>query len=280
MKRWFESNQTCAIVFLLLPACGGAEPAPTPATAKSVARAAAGSGGARARPRAAPSANGGIGGTGSADMGSMSAGDGSAGTSANSDDLGGGHDQRPSTETNPDRGPYFTSGQWHGYFWTAHHGDGTTLEATNFAAARFETPVCIKGTVAPTVDSTGNAIVGVNVNQENSADMLMQTIAPSLDGLRGHASARRVGMSGAETHVPYEVCLKLSNNPNLPASPTSCEIFSSSVRRAINAGRPRDPWRRALPTLGPSVVWQCGACPRSRAPSRSGTSASAACPPR
>jgi len=83
----------------------------------------------------------------------------------------------------PGRGPYFTSGQWHGFFWIAHHGAGTTVTATSFMHTSFEPPLCIRGSVVPTPDNTSNAMLGVNLNQPDTQDMTVQTIAPSADGL-------------------------------------------------------------------------------------------------
>jgi hypothetical protein len=82
-----------------------------------------------------------------------------------------------------DRGPYFTSGPWKGYFWTSVHGAGTTLTSTNFTVPMFEKPVCIKGSVVATPDSSGNAILGMNINQAHSIGASPLTLVPSLAGL-------------------------------------------------------------------------------------------------
>jgi len=82
-----------------------------------------------------------------------------------------------------DRGPYFASGAWHGYFWIAQHGAGTTVAPTGFDAAMFATPICIRGTVVATADDSGNAILGVNLNQSNTSDMTVQSVAPAADGV-------------------------------------------------------------------------------------------------
>ncbi|HET6340344.1 MAG TPA: hypothetical protein VFG30_44350 [Polyangiales bacterium] len=84
----------------------------------------------------------------------------------------------------PDRGPYFTSGPWHGFFWTAYHGPGTTLTSTNFTAPMFEMPICIRGSVALTPDNSGNAILGMNLNQANSLDGAPLTIVPTRAGVQ------------------------------------------------------------------------------------------------
>jgi hypothetical protein len=81
------------------------------------------------------------------------------------------------------RGPYFSSGDWHGYLWVAQHGAGTTLTTTGFDAEQLSGPVCMRGVVAATPDGTGNAILGVNLSQSRSADMTVQTVAPTRDGI-------------------------------------------------------------------------------------------------
>ena len=82
-----------------------------------------------------------------------------------------------------DRGPYLTSGAWHGYLWIAQHGAGTTVAATNFAVATFDAPVCISGTVPASSDSSDNAMLGVNLNQTQNADLAIQTVVPTRDGV-------------------------------------------------------------------------------------------------
>lgn len=53
----------------------------------------------------------------------------------------------------------------------------------SFEAEEFTSPICIRGVVAATPDNTGNAILGVNLNQTNTSDMTVQTVAPKLDGI-------------------------------------------------------------------------------------------------
>jgi hypothetical protein len=83
-----------------------------------------------------------------------------------------------------DRGPYFVMGSWHGYFWLAQHGEGTSITAANFDMEQFAAPICIRGVVAATADNTANALLGLNLNQNRSADMVVQTVAPTRDGIR------------------------------------------------------------------------------------------------
>lgn len=83
----------------------------------------------------------------------------------------------------PGRGPYFTSGPWHGYFWTAQHGDGTTLSTTNYEAPEFQSPLCMRGVVTTSADNSSNALLGVNLSQGKADDVLPQTVTPTRAGL-------------------------------------------------------------------------------------------------
>ena len=118
-------------------------------------------------------------------MGSSSAGAGGQTAGAGGYTAGAGGSSGSDAGAAPplDRGPYFTSGRWHGYFWTAQHAAGTTLTSSNFSRAEFEPPICIQGSVAPTADNTGNAMLGVNLNQGSTGELMVQTITPSLDGV-------------------------------------------------------------------------------------------------
>ena len=210
MNRWCETTiHDCVLLLLLTAACGEAEPPAVLGNAKSTTAGAAGEkvSETRARTRGAPSANGGTGGVSAgataarADAAGASAGrSGAAGTTGGAGDSGFDLDAGTRLEMFVERGPYFTSGQWHGYFWTAHHADGTTLRATNFATARFDAPICIQGMVAPTPDSTGNAILGANLNQAEGGEMAVQTIAPSLDGIQIDLNNR----AGSELRVQIQ----------------------------------------------------------------------------
>src|SRR5262249_27485817 len=70
-----------------------------------------------------------------------------------------------------------------GYYWTALHGVGTTLQATNFNIENYTSPICIKGTVATSADSSSNAMLGINLNQAHASDANTDTLAPQQDGL-------------------------------------------------------------------------------------------------
>lgn len=93
------------------------------------------------------------------------------------------------TTTNPDphaaeRGPYYEHEPWSGYLWVAKTGKDTTLTSSkSFRDKTFEAEVCIKGSVAASADSSGNAMLGMNVNQAERVDAVPLTLAPSLDGV-------------------------------------------------------------------------------------------------
>jgi hypothetical protein len=108
---------------------------------------------------------------------------GGAGSAGKAAAAGGGGASSTSLPPSPDRGPYFSSDAWHGFFWTAEHGTGTTLSSSNFTEPMFETPVCIQGSVSATPDSSGNAMLGVNLNQAQAIDAQPQTLVPSHDGI-------------------------------------------------------------------------------------------------
>jgi hypothetical protein len=82
----------------------------------------------------------------------------------------------------PAGGPYLTSGNLKGYTWVALAGAGTTLTATGLAATEFSAPICIQGSVVATPDYSGNAIVGLNLNQAMSGEPMAFT--PTLAGLQ------------------------------------------------------------------------------------------------
>jgi hypothetical protein len=84
-----------------------------------------------------------------------------------------------------DRGPYYAGDSWKGYLWISEHGQGSMIApTTDFAAATFESKVCIKGSVVPTPDSSGNAMLGMNINQAHRTDAPTLTVVPSRDGVQ------------------------------------------------------------------------------------------------
>jgi hypothetical protein len=84
--------------------------------------------------------------------------------------------------TIPVGGPYFTSAGLQGYVWLAPTGAGTTLRVTGYATTDFTPPVCIRGSVAATPDSSGNAMLGVNLNQPLDGEL--GTLRPTSAGLQ------------------------------------------------------------------------------------------------
>lgn len=80
---------------------------------------------------------------------------------------------------------YYEAERWKGYFWTAKNGDGTTLTASeSFASALFDSQLCVHGSVARTSDSSGNAMLGVKINQAKRADAVPMTLVPSRAGVQ------------------------------------------------------------------------------------------------
>ena len=123
------------------------------------------------------------------------------------------------TTSNPDphakeRGPYYKDDTWSGYLWVAKNGRGTTLTSSKtFDDKSFDQSVCIKGSVAATADSSGNAMLGMNVNQAQRADAAPLMLAPSLAGVqvdvKNHAGSRlRVQIAGQDgaTHPDARWC--------------------------------------------------------------------------
>lgn len=82
----------------------------------------------------------------------------------------------------PTGAPYFTSGNLHGYVWLAQSGAGTTLSTTGYATAEFTPPVCIRGSVAATADSSGNAMLGFSLNQPRDGEP--EAFTPTSGGLQ------------------------------------------------------------------------------------------------
>jgi hypothetical protein len=126
---------------------------------------------------------------------------------------------RDAAATNPDphateRGPYYEDEPWSGYLWIAKNGKATTLTASKtFQDKAFDQAVCIKGTVAATADSSGNAMLGMNVNQAERTDAAPLMLVPSLDGVqldvKNNAGAQlRVQVAGQDgtTHADARWC--------------------------------------------------------------------------
>jgi len=82
-----------------------------------------------------------------------------------------------------DMGNYFVSGAWHGYAWATAQGMGSTITPMDFSMQTTGMPRCVMGSVAMTADYSGIAMLGVNLNQENSTGAALMTATPSKAGL-------------------------------------------------------------------------------------------------
>lgn len=89
-----------------------------------------------------------------------------------------------SVSTGSDSGPYFVSGSWHGFAWTSAAGMGSTIMPMDFSAVTAGMPRCVKGSVAATTDYSGTAMLGVNLNQDNSTGAMQMTVTPSKAGVQ------------------------------------------------------------------------------------------------
>lgn len=136
------------------------------------------------------------------DAGAADGGETEVEIAAPSDAGDGAATENPDPGGAPDRGPYFDSDAWRGYLWTAYHGEGTTLTSTNFSAAKFEAPVCIKGLVAATPDSSGNAMLGLNVDQAHRGDAPTHTVVPSHEGVSVDVTNPGASPLRIQVHAP------------------------------------------------------------------------------
>jgi hypothetical protein len=99
-----------------------------------------------------------------------------------------------------ERGPYYEAEPWQGYFWIAKTGKDTTLAASeSFDAATFGKPVCIRGSVAKAADSSGNAMLGINLNQAEQSDAAPKTVVPTRAGV--HVDVTNQGSSPLRVQV-------------------------------------------------------------------------------
>jgi len=101
---------------------------------------------------------------------------GSAGLAADGGSGGAGVDVASS-------GAYFVSGRLHGYAWTSADGTDSTITPADFTALGASDPRCAKGSVGPSADYSGVAMLGVNLNQDQSTDAPTMTITPMAGGL-------------------------------------------------------------------------------------------------
>ena len=80
-------------------------------------------------------------------------------------------------------GPYFVSGAWHGYAFTSAEGAGSTITPMDFSMLMPGMPRCVTGSVGATMDYSGIAMLGVNLNQEQATDAPQMTVVPTQDGV-------------------------------------------------------------------------------------------------
>lgn len=82
-----------------------------------------------------------------------------------------------------DSGPFFVSGSWHGYAFTSAQGMGSSIMPMDFSMLAPGMPRCVSGTVGAVMDYSGVAMLGVNLNQEETMDAPQMTVVPTKGGL-------------------------------------------------------------------------------------------------
>ena len=80
-------------------------------------------------------------------------------------------------------GPFFVSGAWHGYAFTSAQGAGSMITPMDFSMLTPGMPRCVSGTVGAVMDYSGVAMLGVNLNQEQTTDAPVMTATPMKTGL-------------------------------------------------------------------------------------------------
>jgi cellulose 1,4-beta-cellobiosidase len=80
-------------------------------------------------------------------------------------------------------GPFFVSGAWHGYAFASAQPMASTIAPLDFSMLTAGMPRCVSGNVAPTMDYSGIAMLGVHLNQEQAMDAPMMTVLPTKAGL-------------------------------------------------------------------------------------------------
>jgi hypothetical protein len=85
-----------------------------------------------------------------------------------------------------DDGGYVTTCSWHGYAWTGAGPDATsTIQPAGFGSVTAGTRLCASGTVGADPDYAGYAMIGSNINQNDTGDAESPNpaIAPQGNGL-------------------------------------------------------------------------------------------------
>jgi hypothetical protein len=83
----------------------------------------------------------------------------------------------------PSAGGYISSGEWHGYAFTAASGSASMISPMDFDARQAGQPLCASGTVGAAADYSGTALVGVNVAQEMTTDSTPMAVVPMKRGV-------------------------------------------------------------------------------------------------
>jgi hypothetical protein len=174
-----------------------------------------------------PSATGGAGGISSSTRGS-----GGQTSSATSSGTGGATGSGWRVED----GGYVTTGSWHGYAWTAAL-TGSSITPAGFSTVPAGSPLCASGSVAPQADYGGWAMLGVNLNQAQSANAPANTVVPTGTGVtvsvsNPGGSALRVQISGptGETDANDRWCATISGSGDfsLPWSKFNTRCWDSA----------------------------------------------------
>lgn len=102
--------------------------------------------------------------------------------------------------SDPTRGPYYEVDPWRGFLWVAKSGEDTTLTTSaSFEAESFDASVCIRGSVAPAADSSGNAMLGMNIHQAERGAAVPMTLVPTRAGVQ--VSVKNTGGSPLRVQV-------------------------------------------------------------------------------
>jgi hypothetical protein len=80
-------------------------------------------------------------------------------------------------------GPFFVSGSWHGYAFTSAEGTGSSIMPMDFSMLAAGMPRCVSGTVGAAMDYSGIAMLGMNLNQEQTTDAPLMTVVPMKSGV-------------------------------------------------------------------------------------------------
>jgi hypothetical protein len=158
----------------------GASPGPGSGTGTSSLAGRSGSAGVSG----AGASSGDLGGDGSGDAGNAGLAAGGGGNSAaNGGSAGSAANGGSGGAAGASSGAYFVSGRLHGYAWTSAAGTDSTIAPADFTALGANDPRCVMGSVGASADYSGVAMLGVNLNQDQSTDAPIATITPTAGGL-------------------------------------------------------------------------------------------------